>query len=334
MAGGKIYSTGAIDTITAAGISCGTVSVTLQPLSILKNAIMKSIQFADKKTGEEINIAYSDYGKGQPVVLIHGWPSSREMWEYQLEPMVSAGYRVIKYDRRGFGKSSKPWSGYDYDSLAGDLHELLEQLDLRHAILVGFSMGGGEVVRYLASYGQERIDRIALVSSVVPYMLQTSGNPEGIDQKVFDEMAADIKKDRIGFLEDFGKHFFGVGLLNKPVSNAYLGYFRDLAAKATQQSTLACAVSFSTTDFRNDLEKITLPTLIVHGDNDNIVPFEASSKRTAELLPQAELIIYADGPHGVFFTHRELLNRDLLNFFNGKSYQQPLATAAMAVQPF
>ncbi len=314
------------------------VQFVLQNLQYLYYAIkyycMKSIQFADKKTKEEISIAYSDYGKGQPVVLIHGWPSSREMWEYQLEAIVNAGYRVVKYDRRGFGKSSKPWSGYDYDSLAGDLHEIIEQLDLQNAILVGFSMGGGEVVRYIANYGQERVARIALVSSIIPYMLKTANNPDGIDNKVFDEMAENIKKDRTGFLEDFGKNFFGVGLLNKPVSNAYLGYFRDLATKATQQSTLACAVSFSTTDFRNDIKKITVPTLIVHGDSDKIVPFEASSKRTAVLLPQAELILYPDGPHGVFYTHRDLLNRDLLNFFNGKKHQQPAAEETMVPLPF
>jgi pimeloyl-ACP methyl ester carboxylesterase len=305
----------------------------MQLLFTLKDAIMKSIQFADKKTGEEISIAYSDYGKGQPVVLIHGWPSSREMWEYQLQAIVDAGYRVIKYDRRGFGKSSKPWSGYDYDSLAGDLYELMEQLDLKNALLVGFSMGGGEVVRYIANYGQQRIARIALVSSIIPYMLKTGNNPEGVDQQVFVEMAESIKKDRIDFLEDFGKNFFGVGFLNKPVSNAYLDYFRDLATKATQQSTLDCAVSFSSTDFRDDLKKITVPTLIVHGDSDKIVPFEVSSKRTAILLPQAELVVFPDAPHGLFYTHRELLNQHLVNFFNGKKYMPPVMEPAMA-SPF
>jgi non-heme chloroperoxidase len=290
---------------------------------------MKSIQFNDRKTGEEISIAYSDYGKGQPVVLIHGWPSSREMWEYQLADIVNAGYRVIKYDRRGFGKSSKPWTGYDYDSLAGDLHEILEQLDLSKAILVGFSMGGGEVARYIANYGQDRVARIALVSSVVPFMLKTDNNPEGVDQKVFDEMAEKIKADRIGFLDDFGKQFFNVGFLNKPVSSAYLDYFTQLASKSTQQATLECAKSFSSTDFRADLKSITVPTLIVHGDADKTVPFEASSQRTAAMLPQAELIVYADGPHGIFFTHRELLNRDLLNFFSGKKHVQPVRDTVM-----
>ncbi|GAC1448364.1 MAG: alpha/beta hydrolase [Chitinophagaceae bacterium] len=285
---------------------------------------MKSIQFNDTKTGEEISIAYSDYGKGQPVIFIHGWPSSREMWEYQLADVVNAGYRVVKYDRRGFGKSSKPWTGYDYDSLAGDLHELIEQLDLQKVILVGFSMGGGEAVRYIANYGQNRIDRIALISSVVPYLLKTKDNPEGVDKKIFDDMAEKIKNDRIGFLEDFGRMFFGVGFLNKPLSTALLNYYLELTTKATQQSTLECAKSFAATDFRNDVKKVTVPTLIVHGNSDKIVPFEASSQRTAAMMPQAELVVYENGPHGIFYTHRELLNKDLLNFFAGKKHVQPV----------
>jgi len=290
---------------------------------------MKSITFNDKKTGEEISIAYSDYGQGQPVVFIHGWPSSREMWEYQLADTVNAGYRVIKYDRRGFGKSSKPWTGYDYNTLAGDLHEIIEQLDLQKVILVGFSMGGGEVVRYIANYGQDRIARIALISSVLPYLLKTTDNPEGIERKVFDDMEEKIKNDRIGFLEDFGKAFFGIGLLNRPLSTALLNYYHHLTIVATQQSTLECIRSFSGTDFRDDLKKITVPTLIVHGDNDKIVPFENSSQRTASMIPRSELIVYNDGPHGLFYTHRELLNKDLLNFFAGKKHVQPARETVM-----
>ena len=284
---------------------------------------MKSIQFNDSKTGEEISIAYSDYGKGQPVVFIHGWPSSREMWEYQLGDVVNAGYRVIKYDRRGFGKSSKPWSGYDYDTLASDLNELINQLDLQKVILAGFSMGGGEIVKYIANYGENRIAKVVLLSSVVPYMLKTADNPEGLEPKIFDEMADSIKEDRMGFLDEFGKNFFGMGFLNKPLSTPLLNYYHHLTTAATQQSTLECAKSFSTTDFRNDVKKITVPVLIIHGDSDKIVPFENSSKRTAAMLPHAELIVYADGPHGIFYTHRGLLNQDLLNFFAGKKHVQP-----------
>jgi non-heme chloroperoxidase len=290
---------------------------------------MKSIQFNDKKTGEEISIAYSDYGKGQPVVFIHGWPSSREMWEYQLPDVVNAGFRVVKYDRRGFGKSSKPWSGYDYDSLAADLNEIIEQLDLQKVILAGFSMGGGEIAKYIANYGETRLDRVALISTVLPYMLKTGDNPGGVDKKVFDEMAEGIKNDRAAFLEDFGKMFFGVNLLNKPLSTPLLNYYWELTIKGTQQATLECAKSFSSTDFRSDVEKITVPALIVHGDADKVVPFEASSKRTAEILTHAELIVYQDAPHGLFYTHRELLNKDLLNFFNGIKHVQPAREMVM-----
>lgn len=290
---------------------------------------MKSLKFNDNKTGEEITLAYSDYGSGQPVVFIHGWPSSREMWEYQLADTVNAGYRVIKYDRRGFGKSSKPWTGYDYDTLAGDLHEVIEQLDLQQVILVGFSMGGGEVARYIANYGEQRIARIALISTVLPYLMKTSDNPEGVEKKVFDEMAENIKNDRIGFMESFGKMFFGIGLLNRPLSTALLNYYHQLTTVATQQSTLECAKSFAGTDFRSDLKKITVPTLIVHGDSDKVVPFENSSQRTASMIPGSELIVYNEGPHGLFYTHRELLNKDLLNFFAGRKHIQPVKEAVM-----
>lgn len=285
---------------------------------------MKFIQFDDNKTGEEINIAYSDYGKGQPVILIHGWPLSREMWEYQLGDLVNGGYRVIKYDRRGFGKSSKPWTGYDYDTLAGDLSQLMEQLDLNDAILVGFSMGGGEVVRYIGKYGQSRVSRVVLVSSIIPFMLKTSSNPDGVDEKVFDEMIEGVKEDRIGFIDDFGKKFFGIGFLNKPVSNALLHYYTQLASHATQQSTVECVKSFSRTDFRNDVTKITVPALIIHGDSDKIVPNEVSSKRTAGMLPHAELVVYAGAPHGLFYTHKDIFNTDLLNFFAGKKHVDPV----------
>lgn len=284
---------------------------------------MKQIHFNDANTGDEISLAYADYGEGQPVVLIHGWPSSHKMWEYQLGDLVTAGYRVIAYDRRGFGESSKPWSGYDYNILASDLHAIIEQLALRDVILVGFSMGGGEVARYLSTYGSERVARVALISTVLPYMLKGNENPDGVDEKVFSKMAEQIKQDRPGFLEQFGKMFFGVGFLNKPVTEAYLRYFDQLALQATQQSTLACATGFATTDFRKDLAAIKVPTLIIHGDNDEIVPLEVSSQRTATMLPHAELIMYENGPHGIFYTHRELFNRHLLDFFRGKKHAPP-----------
>lgn len=279
---------------------------------------MKQVTFADKSTGEEISIAYSDYGKGRPIVLIHGWPLSKEIWEYQVEALINAGLRVIKYDRRGFGKSSKPWSGYDYDTLASDLNEIMVQLDLQDAILVGFSMGGGEVVRYISKYGQSRINRIVLVSSIIPYMQQSSNNPDGVDPSVFEKMLMDIKEDRIGFLEEFGKKFFGVGFLNNPVSTPLLNYYQALASKATQRSTLECAKSFAGTDFRKELETIKVPVLIIHGEEDKTVPIAVSSDRTAKMIPDAEYIVYEGAPHGLFYTHKEELNTDLIRFAKGR----------------
>jgi pimeloyl-ACP methyl ester carboxylesterase len=276
---------------------------------------MKYIKTNDATTGEEIQLSYKDYGNGRPVVLIHGWPSSKDMWEYQVDDLVNAGLRVIKYDRRGFGKSSKPWNGYDYDSLTDDLHAIIEQLDLKDAVLVGFSMGGGEAVRYLSRYGSSRrVSKIVLVSAVVPYLAQANDNPDGVPQPVFAEMMENVKDDRINFLENFGKQFFGVGLLNKPVSTPYLQYFRSLAEVALPKATQQCASSFANTDFRADVEAISSPTLIIHGDADKTVPIEASSARTAKMIPNAIYKVYEGAPHGLFFTEREKLNKDLIDF--------------------
>ena len=275
---------------------------------------MKIISTIDLQSGEEINLAYCDYGQGRPVVLIHGWPLSMEMWEYQLNDLVAAGLRVIKYDRRGFGKSSKPWDGYDYDTLANDLKAVLDELDLREVTLVGFSMGGGEVARYLNRFGSERISKVVLVSSVLPFMSKTSDNEEGVDVEVFEEMGKKIREDRIGFLDSFGKQFFGVNMLNHPVSEPLLQYYRMLASFASQRSTEKCAESFAQTDFRDDIKAISLPTLIIHGDADKTVPIESSSNRTANMIPNAQYIVYEGAPHGLFYTHKDRLNQDLINF--------------------
>ncbi len=282
----------------------------------------KYITSRDLTTGQELEISFKDYGSGKPVVLIHGWPVSKDMWEYQLEDLVNAGLRVVKYDRRGFGKSDKPWSGYDYDSLAGDLNALLEELDLKDVTLVGFSMGGGEVARYMAKYGANgRVSQVVFISSVAPYLLKTDDNPQGVDGKVFADMIGKISEDRIGFLDGFGKDFFGVSLLSHPVSAPLLEFYRDMAAVAPPQSTKACVASFAYTDFRSDVQGITVPTLIIHGDSDNIVPMEAASERLAKMIPQAQFLIYEGAPHGLFYTHREALNRDLISFATtGKAY--------------
>lgn len=289
---------------------------------------MKYITTNDRTTGQEIRIAYSDYGKGKPVILIHGWPLSREMWEYQLDDLVNAGLRVIKYDRRGFGESSKPWTGYDYNSLADDLKAVIDQLNLQDVTLVGFSMGGGEVVRYLSLYGSDHVDKAVLLSSVLPFLAKTQDNPDGVDQSVFDNIKAEIRKDRIGFLDDFGKRFFGVGMISHPVSTPLLEYYRMLASFATNGSTVQCVDSFSQTDFREDIKKIDVPTLIIHGDADKIVPIEVSSNRTAEMILDFHYIVYEGAPHGLFYTHRERLNHDLVAFITSEEpvYSSELQT--------
>lgn len=275
---------------------------------------MKFIKSKDATTGEDVQISYKDYGQGRPVILIHGWPLSKDMWEYQIDDLVNAGLRVIKYDRRGFGKSDKPWNGYDYDTLTDDLHALIEDLAVQDIVLVGFSMGGGEVARYLSRYGTDRVSKIVLVSSVLPYLAKTSDNPKGVEQTVFADMMEQMKEDRIAFLDDFGKKFFGVNLINKPVSAPLLEYYRDLAAVALPRATQQCAISFANTDFRNDVANINIPTLIIHGDEDQTVPIKASSDRIANVIPNAQYKVYEGAPHGLFYTHRKQLNNDLIEF--------------------
>lgn len=286
-------------------------------MSFNKIIFMEFITTTDKATGEKVRLAYSDYGFGDPVVMIHGWPLSREMWEYQLGDLVDAGFRVVKYDRRGFGKSSKPWNGYDYDTFAADLNEILEQLDLKNVTLVGFSMGGGEVVRYLSNYGTQRVKKIALISTVLPFLQKTAGNPDGVDQKVFEEIMQQIRNDRIGFLDEFGKVFFGANMVSHPVSKPLLEYYRMLGSFAAARSTLQCVIAFSQTDFTEDVRAIKIPTLIIHGNDDKIVPIEASSNRTAAMIPGSHYLVYEGAPHGLFYEYRQKLNADLVNFING-----------------
>ena len=279
---------------------------------------MKFITTKDANTGEEIKLSYCDYGKGNPVVLIHGWPLSKEMWEYQLGDLINAGLRVVKYDRRGFGKSSKPWDGYDYDTFADDLKAVMDELDLRNATLVGFSMGGGEVVRYLNRYGTDRVSKIVLISAVTPYMVKTNDNPDGVDESVFADMMEQMKEDRINFLDEFGKKFFGVTLVNKPVSTPLLEYYRMLASFASARSTQQAAIAFAQTDFRRDVEAVSVPTLIIHGDGDKTVPIKNSSDRTSEMIKGSQYLVYDGAPHGLFYTDRERLNMDLINFITSR----------------
>ena len=263
-----------------------------------------------------VKLNYSDYGKGKPVILIHGWPLSAEMWEYQINALVEAGYRVITYDRRGFGKSSQPWDGYDYDTMTDDLKALIDHLDLKNITLVGFSMGGGEVVRYFSRYGGKDVIKAVLISSVTPFILKTDDNPDGVPQEMFDDMAMKVQDDRIGFLDDFGKTFFGITMFSKSVSEPLLDYYLMLCSVASPRATLMCAMAFSSTDFRNEMKSINVPTLIIHGDEDETVPIDPTGKESAKVIANNKLIIYPGAPHGLFYTEKTRLNADLIEFLN------------------
>lgn len=262
-------------------------------------------------------IFYEDWGTGKPVVFIHGWPLDHQMWEYQVTELANQGLRCIAYDRRGFGKSDYPWNGYDYDTMAGDLKALLDELDLNDVTLVGFSMGGGEAARYFGLYGGERISKVVLVSAVVPYMLKTPDNPDGTPKEMFDEFVQKIKEDRPAFMDTFGKVFYGVNLIKHPVSSEFLHWSWRITTSCSPQATIDCIGAFSETDFRQDAAAINVSTLIIHGDSDKTVPIDASARQAVRLIPNAKLIEYEGAPHGLFYTEKERLNKDLLEFING-----------------
>jgi non-heme chloroperoxidase len=270
------------------------------------------------ENGNPIELHYEDYGRGKPVVLIHGWPLSGRSWEPQIGPLVDAGHRVITYDRRGFGQSSQPWNGYDYDTFAADLKALLDHLDLRDATLVGFSMGGGEVVRYLARYGSDRVAKAVLAAAVPPYLYKSADNPEGgLDDATIRQFEDAVRKDRLDFLDGFTKNFFAGGLVTKVaplVSEPFRLYCRDIAAFASPKGTLDCIAAWGRTDFRGDVATIRVPTLILHGDSDAIVPFEVSGKRAHAAIPGSQLALIKGGPHGLNATHAAEFNSALLTF--------------------
>lgn len=267
-------------------------------------------------TPDGVDLYVKDWGEGRPVLLLHGWPLSADSWDAGAMALADAGFRAIAYDRRGFGRSDQPWDGYDYDTLSDDLAAVMEATGAQDAALVGFSMGGGEVARYMSRHQGRNVTRAVLISSVVPYMLQTSDNPEGVEQKVFDQMAAQMKEDRAHFFAGFFKDFFGVGTLSHPVSDEVLEWARTVAMGASLKATLACAEAFATTDFRPDLPAFRVPTLIVHGTDDQTVPIEASARPAAKGIAGARLLEYDGQPHGLFETRKDELNRDLIAFLN------------------
>lgn len=275
---------------------------------------MNFIQTTDPITGQTVHLAYVDYGHGRPIILIHGWPVSKEMWEYQIEELVQAGFRVIAYDRRGFGQSSKPWIGYDYDTLADDLSAVINHLDLQDVVLCGFSMGGGEVARYFSRHGGARVAKAILVATVLPFLLKTDDNPDGVDASAFEGIHEGLATDRQGFMDQFAKNFYGVHFLSHPASEGYLRFHWSLAMQAMPHATRACAHAFANTDFRADIPYIQTPVLVIHGDSDKIVPIEVSSDRTAKMISNGLYKVYEGAPHGLCFTHKMQLNADIIEF--------------------
>ncbi len=255
-----------------------------------------------------------DWGSGRPVILTHGWPLSADSWDDQAMALADAGFRAIAYDRRGFGRSQQPWSGYDYNTLADDLASVIEQTGAKDATIVGFSMGGGEIARYMSRHAGKGVVQTALISSVVPFMLKTSSNPEGTEAAVFEGMATAIKEDRAKFFAGFFKDFFGVSLISHPASAEMLEWARSVSMQASLKATLACAKAFASTDFRPDLAAFKVPTLIIHGTDDKTVPIAASGRAAARGIAQSTLIEYEGAPHGLFATHKERLTQDLLGF--------------------
>ena len=255
-----------------------------------------------------------DWGAGRPVILMSGWPLSSDSWDDQALALADAGYRTIAYDRRGFGRSDQPWSGYDYNTLADDLACVIEQTGAKDATIIGFSMGGGEVARYLSRHSGKSVVQAALISSVVPFMLKTDDNPDGTDQSVFDDMTRGMKEDRAKFFAGFFKDFYGVSLISHPVSAELIQNSCNVALQASLKATLACAKAFATTDFRPDLAAFKVPTLIIHGTADKTVPIDAAGRAAAKGIAGSTLIEYEGAPHGLFATEKERFTGDLLSF--------------------
>jgi len=274
-----------------------------------------------KENSSNIDLYYEDHGSGQPVILIHGYPLNGASWEKQVPALLKAGHRVITYDRRGFGKSSQPTTGYNYDTFAEDLHKLIAHLELREFALVGFSMGGGEVARYIGKYGSKGVSKAVIISGVPPFLLKTADNPEGVDRSVFEGIQKAVAADRYAFFTEFFKNFYNTDVvLNKRVSEQAVQASWNVAAGSSATASLACVPTWHE-DFRQDVAKMDVSTLVIHGDADRILPIAASGQRTAKLIKGARLSVVKDGPHCITWTHAEEVNAELVNFL-GKAAAQ------------
>jgi len=267
-----------------------------------------------KENSGDIDLYYEDHGSGDPIILIHGYPLSGASWEKQVAVLLAAGHRVVTYDRRGFGKSSQPTTGYNYDTFAEDLHKLVTKLKLHDFALVGFSMGGGEVARYFGKYGSKGVSKAVFISSVPPFLLKTPDNPEGVDGSVFDGIEKAVAADRYAFFTEFFKNFYNTDLLlGKRVSQQTVQSNWNVAAGCSATASLASVAAWHE-DFRQDLTRIDVPTLVMHGDADRILPIGASGLRTAKLIAGARLLVVKDGPHCIIWTHADEVNRELVSF--------------------
>jgi non-heme chloroperoxidase len=272
-----------------------------------------------EENGKDLNLYYEDHGAGRPVVLIHGYPLNSDSWERQEPELLSAGYRVIRYDRRGFGKSSRPTAGFDYDTFTDDLKALLEHLDLQDIALVGFSMGTGEVTRYLGKYGSDRVAKAVLFGAIPPFVLKTDDNPEGVDGQVFEGIKAAITKDRYAYFKDFFDNFYNIDrLAPERISPQALQASFNVAAGASPYASYACVDTWLT-DFRGDLPKINVPMLVMHGTEDRILPFASTAKRLPALVENLKLVPVEGGPHNIGWTHPEVVNPMLLEFLTADS---------------
>lgn len=297
---------------------------------------MRMIQTRD---GTELYVKV--WGDGRPVVLIHGWPLSSDSWDPISHALANAGFKAIAYDRRGFGRSEQPSGGYDYDTFADDLADVMEATGATaDAALVGFSMGGGEVARYLTRHGRAAVNQVVLIGSVVPYLPKDESNPDGVPQEVFEQMTEGLVQDRAHFFTHFFKDFYGVGWIDRPVSPEVLHQSWQTAMQAGLRPTLAAARAFAGTDFRPDLASFTVPTLVIHGTADKTVPIDPTAREVARKVPQAQLVEYVGEAHGLFATQQERLKEDLLAFLQGRPLEDRqvvidmLTAQALSTQTF
>jgi len=281
-----------------------------------------------KENSGNIDLYYEDHGSGKPVVLIHGYPLNGASWEKQTAALLAAGHRVITYDRRGFGKSSQPTTGYNYDTFAEDLHKIITQLQLHDFALAGFSMGGGEVARYIGKYGSKGVSKAVFISAVPPYLLKATDNPEGVDGSVFEGIEKAVAADRYAFFTEFFKNFYNTDvLLGKRVSEQTVQASWNVAAGASPTASLACVATWHE-DFRKDLARVDVPTLVIHGDADRILPISASGQRTAKLVKNARSIVVKGGPHCITWTHADQVNSELANFLGEGTSAAPQKAGA------